>query len=585
MSLVQLRRLLAWDRHLPVWYDPDYRLPLSAFGKRTGLDPRRADLVAWYLLDRGWLARENIRTPTRVRYEDLARVHTPDYLESLADPAALARVFGVDPWGVPVDELLNCVRLGCGGTLAASRAAIERSGPAVNLMGGFHHAGPNWGAGLCAVNDLAVSVATLRHEGFVGQVAVLDLDAHPPDGTAACLREDRKVWIGSLSGSSTGLIPGADETVLPPQCGDEEYLDALARLLQRMPAPRLAFVIAGGDVLADDHLGHLGLTLDGARRRDLQVAEALRGCGSVWLPGGGYHGRAWRVLAGTVLALSHRTQTAISEGRDPMAARFARLARYLDATPAQMLPELSFDDVAAELGLRAGAERKVLLGTYTLEAMEYALFRFGILTFLERRGYGNLRVEFGLGSSGGERVTVFGDADGERHTVIECVMERQVLDGRQALYVHWLALRDPRARFSDRRPPFPGQDAPGLGLAREITEMILLAGQRLGVDGVAFTPAWYHTAYVSRGRFRFVEPEQQGRFEAMIRDLMPLGLDAASRALAAGRVRCGDEAVTWEPRLMASWVAHEGEAARRVEEARETLRFTVAEAEETGPAA
>lgn len=583
MSLVQMRRWLAWDRHLPIWYDPDYRLPLSAFGKRTGLDPRRADLVAWYLLDRGWVARENLRTPTRVRYEDLARVHSPEYLESLAAPAALARVFGIDPWGVPVDELLNCVRLGCGGTLAAAAAAIERSGPAVNLMGGFHHAGPNWGAGLCAVNDIAVAIATLRHEGFAGRVAVLDLDAHPPDGTAACLRDDRKTWIGSLSGSSSGLIPGADETVLPPRCGDDEYLGALERLLGRMPPPDLAFVIAGGDVLADDHLGHLGLTLDGARRRDLRVAEVLRGRGSVWLPGGGYHPRAWRVLAGTALALSHRTQLAISDGRDPMAARFARLARYIDAAPGKMTPELSFEDVEVELGLRAAPERRVLLGTYTLEGMEYALFRYGVLTFLERRGYGNLRVEFGTGSSGGERVTVYGEADGQTHTLIECVMERQVLEERPALYVHWLALRDPRARFSERRPQFPGQDAPGLGVAREIMEMILLAGQRIGVDGVAFTPAWYHTAYVARGRFRFAQPERQGQFEAMVRDLAGFGLEAVSRAFADGRVRCNGEPVKWDPTLMVSWVRHEGEAAERLAAARDAVRYSLDTVEVAGP--
>lgn len=582
MALVHMRRWLAWDRHMPVWYDPDYRMPLSAFGKRTGLDPRRADMVAWYLLERGWLARENFRTPTRVRYEDLARVHSHEYLESLAEPTALARVFGIDPWDVPVDELLNCIRLGCGGTLAAARAALERGGPAVNLMGGFHHAGPNWGAGLCAVNDLAVSVATLRHEGFSGQVAVLDLDAHPPDGTAACLRDDRKVWIGSLSGNSSGVIPGADETVLPPQCGDEEYLTALQRLLDRMPAPGLAFVIAGGDVLAEDHLGHLGLTLDGARRRDLLVGEALRGRGSVWLPGGGYHPRAWRVLAGTVLALSHRTQLAISEGRDPMAARFARLARYLDTAPGKVVPDLSFEDIEVELGLRAAPERQVMLGTYTLEGMEYALFRFGVLTFLERRGYGNLRVEFGTGSSGGERVSVFGDADGQTHTLLECVMERQVLDERPALYVHWLALRDPRARFSDRRPQFPGQDVPGLGLAREISQMIILASQRIGAEGVAFTPAWYHTAYVVRERFRFVDPERQGEFEAMVRDLSPLGLEPASRAFAEDRVFRNGAPMKWEPHLMASWVRHEDEAAARVAEAREHTHFSVVRAKVAG---
>ena len=217
------------------------------------------------------MGRENFRTPARVRYEDLARVHAPDYLESLSDRSTLARVFGVDPWDVPVDELLSSVRLVCGGTIAAARAALDRKGPAVNLSGGFHHAGANWGAGLCPINDIAVTIAVLRHEGFAGRVAVLDLDAHPPDGTAACLRNDAYTWIGSLSGSSSGVIAGADETVLPPRCGDDEYLGALAVLLKRMPTPELALVIAGGDVLDGDHLGHLGLSLDGARRSDLRV--------------------------------------------------------------------------------------------------------------------------------------------------------------------------------------------------------------------------------------------------------------------------------------------------------------------------
>lgn len=581
-SLVLLRRWLAWDRSLPVWYDPDYRMPLVAFGKRTGLDPRRADLVAWYLLDRGWLRRTNFRTPTRVRYEDLARVHTPEYLESLSDAATLARIFGVDPWGVPVDALLNCVRLGCGGTLAAARAALDRGGPAVNLVGGFHHAGPNWGAGLCAVNDIAVAVATLRQtSGLAGQVVVLDLDAHPPDGTAACFRGDTTVWVGSLSGSSTGVIAGADETVLPPRCGDAEYLDALGRLLQRMPRPALAFVIAGGDVLGGDHLGHLGLTLRGARRRDLRVAEALRGLPSVWLPGGGYHGQAWRVLAGTALALSHRTAAAISPGRDPMAARFARLARYFDF-PREAEPDLSFDDVAMELGIAPPARRQVLLGRYSRDAMEYALFRFGVLPFLERRGYGNLRVTFDTATTGGERVTLAGDYGGRRHTLVDCVLERQEIGGVPALYVHWLSLRDPIARFSDRRPQMPGQEVPGLGLAREITQLFLLASERLGVRGVAFTPAWYHTAYVARERFKFLDETRQGRFEAMVRDLRGLSLPRASKALADGRVLCNGEPFVWEPALMASWVTYEGEAAPRVAAARDAVRFSLAGAEVSG---
>jgi acetoin utilization deacetylase AcuC-like enzyme len=572
-----MRRWLAWDRQLPVWYDPNYRLPLTAFGKRTGLEPRRADLVAWFLLERGWLGRENFRTPARVRYEDLARVHTAEYLESLTDRPTLARVFGVDPWDVPVDELFNSVRLACGGTVAAAQEALARRGPAVNLSGGFHHAGVDWGAGLCPVNDIAVAVAVLRRDGFAGQVVVLDLDAHPPDGTAACLRGDPRAWIGSLSGSSSGVIPGADETVLPPRCGDAEYLAALDVLLRRMPAPDLALVIAGGDVLDGDHLGHLGLTLEGARRRDLRVGDILRGTPSVWLPGGGYDARAWRVLAGTVLALSHRTLLPISETSDPLAARYLRLARHLDSVPLGSVPELSFDDVEVELGMKAMGHRRVLLGTFTLQALEYALFRFGLLTFVERRGYGNLHVSFGTASTGGDQVTVTGDAQGQTHVLIECVLERQSIAGRPTLYVHWLSLRDPCARFSDRRPRLPGQDVPGLGLARETTELLLLAARRLGDAGVGFLPAWYHTAYVARKRFRFVDPERQGRFEALTDAFRGRPLPEVSQAISDGRVLLDGQPFTWEPEPMTSWARHEGEDAARLATARQSARFSMAD--------
>src|SRR5438309_2261903 len=83
--------------------------------------------------------------------------------------------------------------------------------------------------------DHAVWFAAVRAEGFGGRVLVLDLDAHPPDGTAACLKHDRSCFIGSISGAEWGPLPGVDETVLPPGAGDAEYLRALEGLLQRMP--------------------------------------------------------------------------------------------------------------------------------------------------------------------------------------------------------------------------------------------------------------------------------------------------------------------------------------------------------------
>src|SRR5262249_34747745 len=159
-----------------------------------------------------------------------------------------------------------------GGTLAAARSARARGGPAFNAMGGFHHAGPALGGGLCALNDVAVAIAALRGDGMQGAIVVLDLDAHPPDGLAACLAGDPAAHIGSISGSDWGRLPGrVDETFLPG-ADDAAYLAALASLLARLPRPELCFVLAGGDVLAGDRMGALALTLEGVRARDLAVA-------------------------------------------------------------------------------------------------------------------------------------------------------------------------------------------------------------------------------------------------------------------------------------------------------------------------
>src|SRR5256885_17114310 len=288
----RVRRWL-YGRGLAAWSAPEFRGPLCALEPRTGFRPRGAAFALWSLLERHALGRRNLRRRRRAEYQELARVHTPELLDSLGRPDTLARVFSVDPSDVPVDEVMSSVRLVCGATIAAAREMLSGAGPrevgrrALNLLGGFHHATPDVPGGFCPVNDVAIAIAAVRAEGFRGRVLVLDLDAHPPDGTAACLARDPSYWIGSISGSDWGAIPNADETVLPERAGDAEYLAALDALLERMPRGELAFVLAGGDVLAGDPVGLLGLSLEGCRERDLRVADALVRVPSVWLPAGG----------------------------------------------------------------------------------------------------------------------------------------------------------------------------------------------------------------------------------------------------------------------------------------------------------
>src|SRR6185312_6391104 len=143
----RVRRWL-FGRDLAVWHAPEYRLPLSGIEARSGLEPRRADFAIWFLLERRVIGRHNLRAPRRAEYQELARVHTPELLESLSQAATLAKVFQVDAAGLPVDEMMNSVRLACGGTIAAAREVLAPGNPrklarrALNLSGGFHHARP-----------------------------------------------------------------------------------------------------------------------------------------------------------------------------------------------------------------------------------------------------------------------------------------------------------------------------------------------------------------------------------------------------------------------------------------------------------
>ncbi|HEX8909682.1 MAG TPA: histone deacetylase [Anaeromyxobacteraceae bacterium] len=572
--LHQLRNRLT-RRALPVWYSPSYRLPMSGVEAAVGLEPRRADYVCWWLVDSLALAPECLRTPRRVTWDELDRVHTLELLESLGRPEALARIFAVDPSDVPVDELMNTVRLACGGTIEAAREALRRRGPALNLQGGFHHAGPGSAGGFCPVNDLAVAVAALRAEGFGGRVVVLDLDAHPPDGIAACLAHDPSAWIGSISGSDWGPLPGVDETVLREGTADDGYLAALAALLGRMPRPALAFVLAGGDVLKGDRFGRLGLTLAGARRRDARVARALDGVPSVWLPAGGYSRDAWRVLAGTGMLLAARSEAPVPERYDPLNRRFSGIFSQL--SPGELgETDFSAADLEEALGLQRRSGQRLFLGYYTAAGLEQVLHRYGLLEHLRRLGYGGFRVALDRDGTG-ERLRLHGEADGREHLLIELVLEKRRVLGAEVLYVHWLSLRHPRAQFSERRPRLPGQEVPGLGMARELGELLAAMARRLDLAGVVFRPAHFHTAFSGRHHFAFLDPARQGRFEALVRDLSHLPLLAATEAVSEGRVLLNGAPYAWEADEMAFWPKppHEEGREEAVARERERCRFTV----------
>ncbi len=574
-------------RRLPVWRHADYRLPVPELAAIHGIEPNRADLALWALLGAGNRRHLAVHEAGRIAYGHLGLVHTPAWLEALTRPDRLAEVYGIT--GVPhfpVDAVMHSVRLACGGTLAAARHVVAHRGPALNLLGGFHHAFPHKGGGLCPVNDLAVAAAVLRSEGFTGRIAVLDLDAHPPDGTAACLRHDPNVWIGSLSGSDWGPLDGVDETVLP-EADDPTYLHALRGLLRRMPPADLVFVLAGADVLEGDRLGALRLTHDGARIRDERVAAHLGDTPAVWVPAGGYRADAWRVLASTAVTLNAPRTHPVPRGLDPVENRFAYVSRSLD--PRELTGEVEDEPwfTEADLDPRLGGDHPPrLLDYYTEEGIEYALHAYGLLAQIRRLGYGAFRVRI-LREPTGDRARLTGVADGRTHLLWEVQLDRERHAGRPLLALRWMTMRHPLGGFPPGRPPLPGQEVPGLGLATEAVRLLERVALRLGLDGIVYRPAWFHTARMAIPPFQFEDLEEHARFEALTRDLAPRPWSESSRLVADRKVLLDGRPWTWPAAPMVHLLTPEPHDPAVVARLRDTHRFTIlgASADPSGPSA
>ena len=219
---------------------------------------------------------------------ELALAHTPAYVAAVIDGtlgAAHQREIGF-PWS---EAMVARARRSVGATICAARAALS-SGVATNLAGGTHHASADKGGGYCVFNDAAVAARLMQAEWHrlhrqLLRVAIVDLDVHQGNGTAAIFQDDPTVFTLSMHGARNFPFRKARSDLdvdLPDGCADADYLRALDAALAELwrrtePAPPgLVFYLAGADPHEGDRLGRLKLTTDGLAERDRRVLAQMR---------------------------------------------------------------------------------------------------------------------------------------------------------------------------------------------------------------------------------------------------------------------------------------------------------------------
>jgi histone deacetylase 11 len=299
-------------------YHPRYNITAIGLEKLHPFDGVKYRRIHDWLIRQGLRTSADFQAPRTCVRADLLRVHAPQYLDSLRRRRALARILEVPVIGmVPAAftdwRVLKRMRWATGGTVLACRLA-RQSGLAINLGGGFHHAGPAAGGGFCAYADVPLALWALHAEKPFRAALVVDTDAHQGNGTADAVRGWS--WAHMLDFFEEGIFPWPkvpEKMPVPLNAGTTgpEYLDVLATELHKALdrfEPDFIVYNAGSDVLATDPLTNLLLSDDDLIDRDLHVITAARerGIPLAMVLSGGYGPHSWVAHARSIEAILTR---------------------------------------------------------------------------------------------------------------------------------------------------------------------------------------------------------------------------------------------------------------------------------------
>ncbi len=239
-------------------------------------------------------------------WADIATVHDPAFVEAVktGQPRQLAESQGFT-WSPALADALARI---WSGHVAACRAALHE-GMILHPVSGAHHAGSARGSGFCTFNFLVGAARAMVQDG-AGRQAIVDLDAHPGDGTYALTRGDNAIALFDIAGGSWGEVRNdhrVEYHVARDATGYREALNRLPVFLDRV-RPSLVQYQAGMDPFEDDPVGGIeGITAAFLIERDRFVIEQVRARGiplAVNLAGGYVRGVSERLHVNTIRVMA-----------------------------------------------------------------------------------------------------------------------------------------------------------------------------------------------------------------------------------------------------------------------------------------
>ena len=262
---------------LKIAYNQNYIYPLEENHRFPMI---KYELIPEQLIRENTCSSENFFSPTKIDSKIVLKTHQREYFERFTSLKLSKKE--IREIGFPLSqELVERELQIAEGTIKGVKYSIK-NGISMNIAGGTHHAFYDRGEAFCMLNDQAIATNYIIQEGLFKKILIIDLDVHQGNGTASLFNSNPNVYTLSFHGKKNYPFRKEKSDLdmeFDDNTNDEEYLKVLRETIPKVIdqfEPEFIFYLSGVDVLENDKLGRLSLTINGCKERDRFILEICK---------------------------------------------------------------------------------------------------------------------------------------------------------------------------------------------------------------------------------------------------------------------------------------------------------------------